>query len=138
MNTSYSTIQKILLVGLIITAIVTVGTTILDHSFRSIPYTLSTFILIVGLHDIFIGLEQISKNQEQDVVWHKQPSILLGLALLFGAFIIFAQFGVATKFSDKIQSIILIATWILFGVPCLVFLFRWIMYTIKNKPKYLR
>jgi hypothetical protein len=134
MNSPYRLFQRILFVGLILTLIVMVGSVIISHSLSSFPYTFPISLLIVALHDIFAGLARMAEgNRQQRIAWHREPSILLGIALLFGAFLIFVQFGIAIKLSHNAQNIVVIASWIVFGIPCFFFLLRWIFYAIKKR-----
>jgi hypothetical protein len=133
MTPPFRLIQRILFVGLILALIVMVGSVIISHSLSSFPYTFSISMLIVALHDIFIGLARTHEEHRQRIIWHKEPSVLLGIALLFGAFLIFVQFGIAIKLSHNAQDIVVIASWIVFGIPCFFFLLRWIFYAIKKR-----
>lgn len=134
MTPPYRLIQHILFIGLLLTLIAMVISAILSHSLNSFPYIFPISLLIVALHNIFTGLARMhEEHRQQRIVWHKEPSILVGMALLFGAFMIFVQFGVAINLSHYAQIMVVIASWIVFGIPCFFFLLRWIFYAIKKK-----
>lgn len=137
MKISYQHVQILLFVGLILTCLSMIVTTFLDKSFRNFPYNLTAFVCIVGLHNIFKGLEQMQNNtkERQSTVWNKQPSILLGVVLLLGILIYFIQFCIATKLPYESANDVIIATWIIVGLPCFLFFIRWILYEINNRSE---
>lgn len=137
MKISYQSVQMLLFAGLILTCLSMIVTTFLDHSFRNFPYNFTAFTCVIGLHNVFKGLEQMQNKikELQSIVWSKQPSILFGIVLLLGALMYFIQFGVAAKFPHKVADVVVIVTWIVVGVPCLLFLVRWVIYTIKTRLK---
>lgn len=133
MITSFSTTQKILMGGMILALVVLATDFLFDRSLRYIPYAGLAFSCSVGLQILIIGLRQVDevRGQGQDAVWHRQPAVLIGIVILFGAFFWLMSTVIDVRLPHATVDIINIVLLAIGIIPYFLF-FRAIFFGVKN------
>lgn len=104
-----------------------------DHSLRYIPYAGLVFSCCVGLQILIIGLKQVDevRGQGQEAVWHRQPAVLIGIVILFGAFFWLMSAVIDVRLPHAIVNSINIVLLVIGIIPYFLFI-RAIFFGVKN------
>ena len=134
MNNSSFPGQRISNIVLLLTIIGCVSIFLIDHSFRSFAYIATILYFVMGITNVYSGIMKlrIASRNGQPTVWHKQNTLLLGIAFLLLGLVFLMEYIIAAKLPNAIRDAIEIVALVVLGIPFLFFAIRSIMSSIRN------
>jgi hypothetical protein len=134
MNNSSFPGQRISNIVLLLTIIGCVSILLIEHSFRSFAYIATIAYFVMGITNMYSGIMKlrIASRNGQPAVWHKQNTLLLGIAFLLLGLVFLMEYVIADKLPNSIRDAIEIAALVVLGIPFLFFAIRSIMSSIRN------
>jgi hypothetical protein len=134
MNNSSFPGQRISTIVLLLTIVGCVSILLIEHSFRSFAYIATILYSVIGITNVYSGIMKlrVASRNGQPTVWHKQNTLLLGIAFLLLDLIFLMEYVIADKLPNASRDAIEIAALVVLGIPFLFFSIRSMMASIRN------